>query len=191
MKKVKVNQKHTPTSEEKAKKKEKVLTIRKMNKSSIALEKYLKDNGLDPNIDWTKDPEHGPTIKKILTEIQDSRAKLEGRILKTKEVNKLPQKKVGDVQKNVYKYPENLDNTQKKRFRTKMRSLLRGNAEISDATKKALEYALQGSKNTSKEVKAEKPKSKDKSKKKAKSREIPDKPKKVKKIKKTKHIEED
>lgn len=139
--KVKVSQKHTPTAEEKKAKKIKKATIRKMNMSSINLAKYLKEHELDPDKDWRKDPDHGPTINKFLKEIQEAKMKLTP-ALKEKPINKVKEK---DPKKtNTYDYPEGLDRAQKKRFRFKMRRLLRANADISEATKKALAYAVNG-----------------------------------------------
>lgn len=188
MKKVKPNQKHTPSAKEKAVKKEKAENIRKINNSSIKLEKYLKKNGLDPDKDWSKDPEHGPAIKKILQEIQTSKSKLDGNDLKPKEgpVTKKKEKKAA----NTYEYPEGLDSLQKKRYRAKMRSLLKSNAEIKEASKKALEYALNGG---AKEAKGkDKPASEKKAKAEKKADTKPAKKEKSKKVKKLKkRVEED
>lgn len=192
MKKVKPNQKHTPSAKEKAVKKEKAENIRKINNSSIKLEKYLKKNGLDPDKDWSKDPKHGPAIKKILQEIQTSKGKLEGNDLKPKEGPVNPKKKEKKAA-NTYEYPEGLDSLQKKRYRAKMRSLLKSNAEIKEASKKALEYALNGGAKEAKGKDKPAPEKKAKAEKKAKTNPAKEKKskeeKKVKKLKKK--VEED
>lgn len=191
MKKVKPNQKHTPSAKEKAVKKEKAENIRKINNSSIKLEKYLKKNGLDPDKDWSKDPKHGPAIKKILQDIQTSKSKLDGNDLKPKDgpVTKKKEKKAA----NTYEYPEGLDSLQKKRYRTKMRSLLKSNAEIKEASKKALEYALNGGAKEAKGKDKPAPEKKAKADKKAKPEKSAkgekSKEKKAKKLKKK--VEED
>lgn len=190
MKKVKVSQKHKKSAKEKAEIRDKAENIRKINKSSLELEKYLKENNLDPHMDWRKDPEHGPTIKKILTEIQNGRAKLSNP-LTPKKPNSLPKKdsSVKPVKgvANQYEYPEGLDATQKKRYRSKMRSLLKSHAEIKDANKKALEYALKGPSSKKEESPKVKP---DKAKKEKPSVEKKPKKKLLKKTKKSR-VEED
>lgn len=139
---VRVARKHTPTAAEKREKEAKRAAIRRMNQSSINIANYLKKYELDPDKDWRKDPEHGPTINKFLKEMQENKMKLDPAL--KQHTNKVGTKKTKPVAKGgmLYDYPEGLDVAQRKRFRFKMRRLLRANAEVSEATQKALLYAL-------------------------------------------------
>lgn len=139
---VRIVRKRVLTADEKKEKEAKKAAIRKMNQSSINIANYLKKHELDPNKDWRKDPEHGPTINKFLKEMQENKMKLDPALKQhTNKVgtkkNKSPMAKGG----KLYDYPEGLDVNQRKKFRFKMRRLLRANADVSEATQKALLYA--------------------------------------------------
>jgi len=45
-------------------------------KAKKALEKYLKENKLDPTKDWTKDPKHGKAVTKLVMKLNKERDKV-------------------------------------------------------------------------------------------------------------------
>lgn len=47
-----------------------------LNKAKRALFKYYKDNGLDPSIDFSKDPIHGETVTNLILRLNRERDKL-------------------------------------------------------------------------------------------------------------------
>lgn len=146
--------------------------------ASKELAKYLKDNKLDPEKDWSKDKKHGPKIKELLQIIQVGEAKANDKPIKLKKPK--VHEKVAKVTKTPtsYDYPDvdgmPMSSAMKKKFRAKMRSLLKSQMEVSKASEKALQFVLNSASNSTKEDKPKK--------------ETSDKPKKdkVKKEKETK-----
>lgn len=88
-------------------------------KATRALEKYLKENNLDPSKDWTKDKKHGPKIKELIANVKAKSGK-SGEALE--EVKKA--KKAGSTMK--YSYPlvdgREMTSEEKKKYRVKMRA---------------------------------------------------------------------
>ena len=142
---VRIKQRHSLTAAERREKAAKRAAIRKMNMTSMDLEKYLEEHELDPSKDWRNDPDHGPTIRKFLIEMQKNKAKVDPPLQDKPKKKELKKKEQGGKKVNSYEYPEELTTKeQRKKFRTKMRRLLAANADIKDATKKALSFVLTG-----------------------------------------------
>lgn len=186
----------------KTKKKVKEPSVTSMSKE---LGDYLKKNNLDPDKDWTNDPVHGKKIKKLMQGIrvksnkkmhekhveQDEKKALKEKAkAKAKKKLEKPKDKVKPVTKqpNAYDYPqvngEPMPQELRKKYRTKMRRLLKANTSQAQAEKMALEFVLQGM-SVAKTTKPEKTK-----KEKAKAEKV-SKPSKEKKAKKKKVVEED
>lgn len=124
---------------------------RTATKASDELAKYLTENGLDPTKDWTQDPIHGKKIQKLMQIVRVNREKLEDKVdeIKVKNLKKPKINKSGEkVEKQpaAYDYPEvdgkPMDSVLKKKYRAKMRSLLKANMDPKKAAEKALEGIL-------------------------------------------------
>lgn len=183
----------------KVKKTKEVEKPKSVTKLSKELGEYLLKNGLDPNKDWTNDPVHGPKIKKLMQAVrvkankkmhdehvkQDEKKAIKEKA-KAKAEKKLekPKDKVKPVTKqpNAYDYPkvngQDMPSDLRKKYRTKMRRLLKANVTQAQAEKMALEFVLGGMDvaKTAQPVKAKKAKN-------AKEEKTPKKTKKVKKVK--------
>lgn len=138
-------------------KKEKKVTTKtvghneKMNatQASDELAKYLMDNKLDPSKDWTQDPVHGKKIRELMQVVKVNREKLEDKVDGVK-VKNLQKPKINQGVKKVtkqplaYEYPEvdgkPMDGALKKKYRQKMRALLKANMDPKEAEKKAVEF---------------------------------------------------
>lgn len=127
--------------------------------ASLELAKYLKDHKLDPKKDWTKHPVHGKKISQWVKIIKLAEKKAED-VQMERVANGNPKKlkkpnvhtKVATVreQPRAYDYPlvdgKPMDSNSKKKFRQKMRSLLKANMDESKATSIALEFAMSNAK---------------------------------------------
>lgn len=166
--------------------------------ASKKLAEYLKVNKLDPKKDWTNDPKHGKKISEWVRIIRLGEQKVLDKPLK-----KLKKPEVHPKIKKITKVPTSYDypdidgmpmsSDMKKKYRAKMRSLMKSNMEVSKANKLALEHVLnyKGQEPKPKKEESEKPKKAKKEKvkeepKPTKKVEIKDKSKKVKKAKKEK-----
>lgn len=160
---------------------------KKSLKASDEMAEYLKKNKLDPKKDWSKDPVHGKKISnwiKIIRIGQEKAEEVPNKPHKLKKPNTL--KKVKTVKNaNVYNYPD-IDGKpmpidMKKKFRQKMRSLLKSNMDKNKAEKQSLNFVLDFFSNKDK-VKSE-PKAKKAESKKSEEKSV--EKKKIKKVKKT------
>lgn len=138
-----------------------VIKRRSTTMASKDLGEYLMKHNLDPDKDWTKDPVHGPIIKKLMQEVRTaSKLKLHKTHVKQDEAKERkakakeraekslakPKEKIKPVTKqpSVYDYPEvdgkPMSSELRKKFRGKMRRLLKANMDTRAAEKKALEF---------------------------------------------------
>lgn len=150
-KKVKITQEPEETLG-KMSKKDRNKLINASNKATFEMAKYLRENKLDPNKDWKNDPIHGEKIRawaKIihraerkltyLTSFNESKKQLVKPQVhpKTQTVKKAP---------NIYDYPDvdgkPMPRGMRKKYRSRMRALLKGNMTREEAEKRALELAL-------------------------------------------------
>ena len=109
------------------------------------LAKYLKDNDLDPEVQWDKDPVHGPVLKDFYHVIKIAEQKIRTKVVKLHKP--LVHPKVRDVRGPIskYDYPDvdgkPMSRQMKRKYRMKMRALLKANMDVRKAEVKALEFA--------------------------------------------------
>lgn len=163
--------------------KEEIGKLKSTTAASKELGDYLKKHKLDPEKDWTNDPVHGKKIKKLMQEVRvASKKKLHKEHVKQDEVKELknkakekaekalskPKDKVKPVksQPTSYDYPmvdgKPMTPELKKKYRGKMRRLLKANMSPDQASKKAMEFLGMNVAATAKPVKTEKAKVKQK-----------------------------
>lgn len=118
---------------------------RARKEAMIKLADYLKKNKLDPEKDWSKDKVHGPKLEKYYQIIRVAEQKI--RSAQANLIKPEVHPKVRTVTKpmSTYNYPD-LDGQpmsaqMKKKYRAKMRSLLKANMDVKKAEAKALEFA--------------------------------------------------
>lgn len=110
------------------------------------LTKYYEENGLDPKKDWSKDKKHGAVVSKLKKKIKIAKMKLEAGISDEKadkKPNVKPEKvKTVKKQPSSYDYPDvdgkPMTPDLKKRYRSKMRALMKANMDVNVAKEKAL-----------------------------------------------------
>lgn len=197
-------------------KKEKEKTLKSQGSSELSeltakLTKYYEDNGLDPKKDWSKDKKHGEAVTKLKKKIKIAKMKFDAGVAdeQAEKANKKPKVKPEKV-KTVNKQPASYDYPDvdgkpmtpelKKRYRSKMRSLLKAQMDPKVAQEKALASVMGTAENKFKKEKAAesaisaKPKKKEvvaKGKKKSKDSEVPESPAKKGKLKKKKQAKEE
>lgn len=142
-------------AKEKKSKKSSVAEPTELTKATKALTNYLEENNLDPTKDWSSDKKHGKTITKLKQRIKTAKMKAKAGLVDKKEANRKPDVKPEKV-KTVTKQPTSYDYPDvdgkpmtpelKKKFRSKMRALLKANMDPKDASSKALAYAMGGNK---------------------------------------------
>lgn len=190
------------------------------NQARKELSEYLIKNNLDPMMDWDEDPIHGKVTKRLnkIILFNEQKAKLmakkekDEKITKKKRLKKpnvMPEKvrEVPKKQPRVYEYPQvdgrDMTSIEKKKYRQKMRVLMKTEMPIKEAQEKAIKYC-KGSggeeKPVKKATKEEKPIKKTKKVETEKTKKVKGekiKPKKankeekpVKKVKKTKREED-
>lgn len=128
---------------------------RQSTKATIEMAEYLKANRLDPNKDWTKHPKHGETISKWVKIIRKAErmarhqaSALAEKKAKEKLVKPNVRPKIQTVKKaqNIYDYPDvdgmPMPSGMRKKYRSRMRALMRANMSREEAQKKALASAL-------------------------------------------------
>lgn len=173
-------------------------------KASEEMAKYLKENHLNPTLNWANDPVHGEKIRKWIQIIRIGQMKSDttrwNKLIKkpklrdmTKKTDKKKTKEEVKAAKQTakvvtsYSYPkidgQEMSPALKKKYRSKMRALLKANMDEKAASKKALE-TIQNLASRSEEAPVKKVK------KVKKETEAPaEKPaKKVKKLKKVKKV---
>lgn len=167
------------------------------NKARKELSDYLIANKLDPMEDWDDHPIHGFVTKKLnrIILFNEQKAKLmakkekdEKKKLKKMTKPEILPKKVKEVptkQPRVYEYPQvdgrDMTSAEKKKYRQKMRVLMKSEMPLKEAREKALAFAKSTAVAVEKPKKEEKAAKKaDKEVKKVKAKEEA-KPKKVKK----------
>lgn len=120
----------------------------------IEMAEYLKKHSLDPNLDWTRDPVHGPRLThwmKIIRVYGEKSKALEirERVLKkpSKDILMPKDKRKSPVDRYacIYDYPtldngEPLTPNQKKTYRQKLRRLLEARVSKDRAEKMALTF---------------------------------------------------
>lgn len=118
---------------------------RARKEAMIKLADYLKKHKLDPEKDWSKDKVHGPKLDKYYQTIRVAEQKI--RSAQANLIKPEVHPKVRTVTKpmSTYNYPD-LDGQpmsaqMKKKYRAKMRSLLKANMDVKKAEAKALEFA--------------------------------------------------
>ena len=118
---------------------------RARKEAMIKLADYLKKHKLDPEKDWSKDKVHGPKLEKYYQTIRVAEQKI--RSAQANLIKPEVHPKVRTVTKpmSTYNYPD-LDGQpmsaqMKKKYRAKMRSLLKANMDVKKAEAKALEFA--------------------------------------------------
>lgn len=153
-------------------KKEKEKTLKSQGSSELSdltakLTKYYEDNGLDPKKDWSKDKKHGEAVSKLKKKIKIAKMKFDAGVAdeQAEKANKKPDVKPEKV-KTVKKQPASYDYPDvdgkpmtpelKKRYRSKMRSLLKANMDPKVAQEKALASVMGTAENKFKKEKTEK-----------------------------------
>lgn len=111
----------------------------------LKLAEYLKKHKLDPEKDWSKDKVHGKNLEKYYQVIRVSEQKI-----KSAQANLIKPEVHAKVKKvtkpvNAYNYPD-LDGQpmsaqMKKKYRAKMRALLKSGMEVKKAEEIALGFA--------------------------------------------------
>lgn len=126
--------------------------IKKSSDATMKMAAYLKKNRLDPAKDWTDHPVHGEKIKawvKTIRKVERKLAHLNQREDQKKKLIK-PEvhPKVQTVKKapNLYDYPDvdgkPMPRGMRKKYRSRMRALLRSNMSKAEAERRALQAAL-------------------------------------------------
>ena len=112
----------------------------------LKLVQYLKKNHLNPEIDYSKDPEHGPKLKKYYDLIRVAEQKIISQPKKLIKPEVHRKVKTINKQPGVYDYPQidgkPMSEQMKKKYRRKMRRLLQANMEIEKAKGVALDWAM-------------------------------------------------
>lgn len=117
-----------------SKKEESFNNASKEAKSSVkAVEKYLKENNLDPTKDWSKDKKHGKKIRELLAISQSKSDKAKEKVEKLKE-----SKKAGSTSKYDYPLVDGKEMTpeQKKKYRAQMRAEAKKGNKVSKENSK-------------------------------------------------------
>lgn len=131
---------------------EKSRLLKASSEATLEMAAYLKKHKLDPDKDWKEHPVHGEKIKawsKIIRkaerklthvgELEHQRKKLVKPVVhpKTQTIKKAP---------NIYDYPDvegkPMPRGMRKKYRSRMRSLLKSNMTREEAEKRALQAAL-------------------------------------------------
>lgn len=109
------------------------------------LAQYLKDNGLDPDKPWDKDPIHGPVLSEFYQVIKIAEQKIRTGVVKLHKP--LVHPKIKNVRGPItkYDYPDidgkPMSRQMKRKYRMKMRALLKSHMDVQLASEKALEFA--------------------------------------------------
>lgn len=116
------------------------------SRALMKLAAYLTKHHLDPDKDWSKDPKHGKIISKYykIIKISEEQILKEKRKLMKPEVH-IKREKAESMMPKKYNYPlidgKPMSPNQKKKYRSKMRALLKAKVDIKKAEAKALKYA--------------------------------------------------
>ena len=117
-----------------------------LSQATAKLTKYYEENDLDPSKDWSKDKKHGETVSKLKKKIKIAKMKVEAG-LSDEKADKKPNVKPEKVrtvksQPASYDYPDvdgkPMTPDLKKRYRSKMRAILKAQMDPKEAQKKAL-----------------------------------------------------
>lgn len=144
-----------------------------VTKAAKALEKYLKENNLDPAKDWSKDKTHGKEVTKLLAKLNKERDKVAAQYPEKDEANQAKLVKMNEKEKaekaakkaekkkkasgtgkkaTKYDYPlvdgREMTSDEKKKYRMEQRRLAAGKApkEEKPKEKKAKEEETKPSK---------------------------------------------
>lgn len=110
----------------------------------LKLVQYLKVNKLDPEKNYAKDPEHGPRVKKYYDIIRLAEQKIIGQSKKL--IKPEVHMKVRSIKKQpgTYDYPlvdgKPMDKHLRKKYRSKMRDLLKARMDPKQAKETTLKY---------------------------------------------------
>lgn len=111
----------------------------------LKLAEYLKKHKLDPEKDWSKDPVHGKKLAKYYQTIRVAEEKICHQTDKLIKPEVHPKVKTVKSAPTTYNYPDidgqPMSAQMKKKYRAKMRSLLKSNMDVKKAEAKALEFA--------------------------------------------------
>lgn len=139
-----------------AKTKEKTLKSQgstELMEATKKLNSYYKENGLDPEKDYSKDKKHGKAVSKLQKKIKTAKMKINAGLAdehaeKAKRKPDVKPEKVKTIKKqpSSYDYPD-IDGKPmtpdlKKRYRSKMRALLKAQMDPNEASKKALSAVM-------------------------------------------------
>ena len=124
-----------------------------LTEATKKLNDYYKKHGLDPEKDYTKDKKHGETVTKLKKRIKTATMKINAGIAdeqaaKAKRKPDVKPEKVKTVKKqpSSYDYPDvdgkPMTPDLKKRYRSKMRALLKAQMDPTEASKKALSAVM-------------------------------------------------
>ena len=115
-----------------------------LSKAKKALDTYLKENNLNPQLDWSKDKKHGKKVTELLTKLNHERDKVaaqypekdlknEAKLVKIKHAKKEADKKAkAQKERKVtkYDYPQiegrEMTSDEKKKYRMEQRKLASG-----------------------------------------------------------------
>lgn len=141
MAKEKETKKVTPSQEE-----EVMMNPKKARKEALLkLAAYLKKHHLDPEKDWDKDPIHGKKVSKYYQIIRVAEEKVRHKQAKLIKPEVHPKKKVVTKAPSSYNYPDingqPMSAVMKKKYRSKMRALLKSNMDLKKAEATALQFA--------------------------------------------------
>ena len=115
------------------------------SRAMMKLARYLTRHHLDPEKDWSKDPKHGKVVSKYykIIKICEDQILKERRKLMKPEVH-IKREKIETMMPKKYDYPLidglPMSPSQKKKYRSKMRSLLNAKMDIKKAQEKAINY---------------------------------------------------
>lgn len=115
------------------------------SRAMMKLARYLTRHHLDPEKDWSKDPKHGKVVSKYykIIKICEDQILKERRKLMKPEVH-IKREKIETMMPKKYDYPLidglPMSPNQRKKYRSKMRSLLNGKMDIKKAQEKAISY---------------------------------------------------
>lgn len=111
----------------------------------LALANYLKKHKLDPEKDWSKDPTHGKKVAKYYQTIRVAEEKIRTKQAKLIKPEVHPKTKSVTKTPTTYNYPDidgqPMSAQMKKKYRAKMRALLKSNMDIKKAEATALQFA--------------------------------------------------
>lgn len=125
---------------------------REMRKEAIlAMASYMKEHGLDPEKDWSNHPEHGPYLNELYQKIRIAEHEIinnQRRLIKPevhRRVKRMTDEEAQLTALRKYDYPtvdgKPMSEQMKKKYRAKMRTLLKAKMDEKKAREKAIIWA--------------------------------------------------